>query len=111
MPSPSFNRILPNEAISAFNGEGEMVMVFGLPTTDRFITLADIQQFVPTLEKAIDEEPNLMQKIALGSILSFFMATEDLIHKKHEAFVQEAQDGNELQEYLMNYAKFVKEAQ
>jgi hypothetical protein len=94
--------------ISAFHGNN-LVMSLGSPMVNVNISLQELQEFICTLEKAADEEPNVVQQIALNSIRHVFQAALHYHKKDHEALVKEAPTGADLEEYLLAYARAVKE--
>jgi hypothetical protein len=102
-----FNRLLPDQGISAFK-DGEMAMSFGEPMVARYFSMRDLQAFICTLEKAIDEEPNVVQQLALNRILSCFVVSLDMLKENHEELCKEAPTGADFEEYLMSYAKAMK---
>lgn len=110
MTAASFYRPLPKEGISAFNGKGQMVMSLGKPLVQRHFTMDELQEFICTLEKAIEEEPNFTQRFGLQRILSCFVVSLDMLHENHEEFLQDAPSGADLEEYLTSYCKAVKGA-
>lgn len=83
-------------------------MNLGSPVVNRSFTLEDIQEYICTLEQAIDDEPNYGQKLGLQRILCSFLVSLDILKENHEAFVQEAPTGADLEEYLLSYARAVK---
>ena len=95
------------EKLSAFS-EGRLVMSFGSPIASVPITVKELQDFVCTLEQAIDDEPNIKQRIALGSIKHIFQASLKQAQRDHETILQEAPTGADLEEYMMNYANAIK---
>ena len=81
--------------ISAFHGNN-LVMSLGSPMVNVNISLQELQEFICTLEKASDEEPNVVQQIALNSIRHVFQAALKH-HKDHEALVADAPTGADLE--------------
>jgi hypothetical protein len=94
--------------ISAFRGNS-LMMSLGSPMVNVNISLQELQEFICTLEKASDEEPNAVQQIALNSIRHVFEAALKHHKKDHEALVEEAPTGADLEEYMLAYARAVKE--
>lgn len=94
--------------ISAFHGNN-LVMSLGSPMVNVNISLQELQEFICTLEKASDEEPNVVQQMALDAIRHVFEAALQHHKKDHEALVEEAPTGADLEEYLFAYARAVKE--
>lgn len=104
----SFSRVLPNEPICAFNESGDMTMYFGQPVVNRSFTLNDLQEYICTIEKAIEEEPNLVQQLALERIRCAFVVSLDMLKENHEELCKEAPTGADFEEYLMNYNNAIK---
>ena len=103
----SFNHLLPNHPVSAFK-DGELAMSFGQPMVTRSFSMEDLQEFICTIEKAIDEEPNLVQQLALDRIRCAFVVSLDMLKENHEELCKEAPTGADFEEYLMNYNNAVK---
>jgi len=106
----TFNRLLPNYPISAFK-DGDLAMSFGSPMITRSFSMEDLQEYICTIEKAIDEEPNLVQQMALGRIRSAFVVSLEMLKENHEELCKEAPTGADFEEYLMNYNNAVKGGQ
>jgi hypothetical protein len=96
------------EKLSAFTSDDRLVMSFGSPIASVPITVKELQDFVCTLEQAIDDEPNARQRIALGSIKHIFQASLKQAQKDHEQIVEETPTGADLEEYMLSYARAVK---
>jgi hypothetical protein len=94
--------------ITAFRGNN-LVMSFGSPMVNVDISLQELQEFICTLEQAVDEEPNVVQQLALNAICHVFKAALEHHKKDHEALVEEAPTGADLEEYLLAYARAIKE--
>jgi len=94
--------------ISAFRGNN-LMMSLGSPMVNVSVSLQELQEFICTLEKASDEEPNVVQQMALNSIRYVFEAALKHHKQDHEALVAEAPTGADLEEYLLAYARAVKE--
>jgi len=107
--SPSFYRWGLNKELSAFTSDNRLVMSFGSPIASVPITVKELQDFVCTLEQAIDDEPNIKQRIAFGSIKHIFQASLKQAQKDYESIVEEAPTGTDLEEYMLSYARAVKE--
>jgi hypothetical protein len=103
----SFNHLLPDHPVSAFK-DGELAMSFGQPMVTRSFSMEDLQEFICTIEKAIDEEPNLVQQLALDRIRCAFVVSLDMLKENHEELCKEAPTGADFEEYLMNYNNAVK---
>jgi len=103
----SFNHLLPNHPVSAFK-DGELAMSFGQPMITRSFAMNDLQEFICTIEKAIDEEPNVVQQLALDRIRCAFVVSLDMLKENHEELCKEAPTGADFEEYLMNYNNAVK---
>lgn len=103
----AFNHLLPNQPVSAFK-DGELAMHFGQPVVTRSFSMADLQEFICTIEKAIDEEPNLVQQLALTRIRCAFVVSLDMLKQNHEELCKEAPLGADFEEYLMSYNNAVK---
>jgi hypothetical protein len=102
-----FNHLLPNQPVSAFK-DGDLAMSFGQPMITRSFSMADLQEYICTIEKAIDEEPNLVQQLALNRIRCAFVVSLDMLKENHEELCKEAPTGADFEEYLMNYNNAVK---
>ena len=79
----SFNHLLPSQPVSAFK-DGELAMHFGQPVISRSFAMADLQEYICTIEKAIDEEPNVVQQLALERIRCAFIVSLDMLKENHE---------------------------
>ena len=108
MTAASLTRLLPDAGISAFNAHGEMVMSLGKPVVQTYLTLEELQEFICTLEKAVEDEPSFAQRMGLQRILCNFLASVAMIKENHEQFLQDAPSGADLEEYLTSYCKAVK---
>jgi hypothetical protein len=86
----TFNHLLPGESVSAFK-DGELAMSFGQPVVTRSFSMADLQEYICTIERAIDDEPNL-----------------DMLKENHEELCKEAPTGADFEEYLLSYARAIK---
>ena len=86
-------------------------MSFGSPMITRSFSMEDLQEYICTIEKAIDEEPNLVQQMALGRIRSAFVVSLEMLKENHEELCKEAPTGADFEEYLMNYNNAVKGGQ
>ena len=102
-----FNHLLPNQPVSAFK-DNELAMSFGQPMVTRSFSMADLQEYICTIEKAIDEEPNLVQQLALDRIRCAFVVSLDMLKENHEELCKEAPTGADFEEYLMSYNNAVK---
>ena len=103
----SFNHLLPNHPVSAFK-DGELAMSFGQPMITRSFSMNDLQEYICTIEKAIDEEPNVVQQLALERIRCAFVVSLDMLKENHEELCKEAPTGADFEEYLMNYNNAIK---
>jgi len=83
-------------------------MFFGQPMVTRSFSMADLQEFICTIEKAIDEEPNLVQQLALNRIRCAFIVSLEMLKENHEELQKEAPTGSDFEEYLMNYNSAIK---
>ena len=83
-------------------------MFFGQPMVTRSFSMADLQEFICTIEKAIDEEPNFVQQMALERIRSAFIVSLDMLKENHKELQEEAPLGADFEEYLMNYNNAIK---
>jgi hypothetical protein len=108
MTASSFYRPLAKEGISAFNARGQMIMSMGEPLVQRHFTVNELQEFICTLEKAVEEEPNFTQRLALQRILCCFVVSIDTLKENHEEFMQYAPTGADLEEYMTSYCKAIK---
>jgi hypothetical protein len=100
-----FTRILPTDPISAFNDHDEMIMTAGKPVVQWHLSVPEVREFVQTLEKAYDEEPNYIQRDGLQRIICTLKAALHIHKRQHEDFVASAPTGADLEEYLFAYAK------
>jgi hypothetical protein len=107
--SPSFYRWGLNKELSVFTADNRLAMSLGSPIANVPIAIAELQSFVCTLEQAIDDEPNVKQRIALSSIKHIFQASLKQAQKDYEKIVEEAPTGTDLEEYMLSYARAVKE--
>lgn len=103
----SFNHILPNQPVSAFK-DGELAMHFGQPMVTRSFSMADLQEYICTIEKAIDEEPNFVQQMALERIRCAFVVSLEMLKENHEELQKEAPTGADFEEYLTSYNNAIK---
>lgn len=85
-----------------------MTMYFGQPVVNRSFTLNDLQEYICTIEKAIEEEPNLVQQLALERIRCAFVVSLDMLKENHEELCKEAPTGADFEEYLSFYNNAVK---
>jgi len=83
-------------------------MCFGQPMVTRSFSMNDLQEYICTLEKAIDEEPNVVQQLALDRIRCAFVVSLDMLKENHEELCKEAPTGADFEEYLLSYARAVK---
>jgi len=102
-----FNHLLPGRPVSAFK-DGELAMSFGQPMVSRSFSMADLQEYICTLEKAIEEEPNVVQQLALDRIRCAFVVSLDILKQNHEELCKEAPTGADFEEYLLSYARAIK---
>ena len=102
-----FNRLLPDQPVSAFK-DGDLAMSFGQPVITRSFSMADLQEYICTIERAIDEEPNVVQQLALNRIRCAFVVSLDMLKENHEELCKEAPTGADFEEYLMSYNNAVK---
>lgn len=84
-------------------------MSFGQPVVTRSFSMNDLQEYICTLEKAIDEEPNVVQQLALDRIRCAFIVSLDMLKENHEELCKEAPSGADFEEYLFSYARAIKE--
>ena len=103
----TFSHTLPDQPICAFK-DGELAMFFGQPMVTRSFSMADLQEYICTIEKAIDEEPNLVQQMALNRIRCAFVVSLEMLKENHEELCNEAPTGADFEEYLMNYNNAIK---
>ena len=103
----TFNHLLPGESVSAFK-DGELAMSFGQPVVTRSFSMADLREYICTIERAIDDEPNLLQQLALDRIRCAFVVSLDMLKENHEELCKEAPTGADFEEYLLSYARAVK---
>lgn len=101
----AFVRFGNDQKLHAFNKDNKMLMAFGSPIVSRYFTLEELQEFIVTIEKSIDEEPNWVQQQALKKILYVLIASLDDIYRNHQAFVEEAPSGSDLEEYMLEFSR------
>ena len=106
----SFHRFLPDRPLSAFYN-GHIRMSFGSPIVECPITVLELQSFICTLEQAITEEPSFAQRRGLEHIASVFRAGLQAHERQHEQLMNEAPEGADFEEYMMNYAKAVQQGE
>lgn len=104
----TFHHFLPNEPLSAFH-DGRIRMSFGSPIVECSIVISELQNFITTLEQAIDDEPNFYQQQGLRNILCAFKAAYQMHLQQHEELVKNAPTGADFEEYMMSYAKAVQQ--
>ena len=80
-------------------------MSLGKPVVQTYLTLEELQEFICTLEKAVEDEPNFAQRMGLQRILCNFLASVAMIKENHEEFMQQAPTGADLEEYMMSDSK------
>ncbi len=83
-------------------------MFFGQPMVTRSFSMADLQEYICTIEKAIDEEPNLVQQMALERIRCAFVVSLEMLKENHEELQKEAPTGADFEEYLTSYNDAIK---
>lgn len=83
-------------------------MSLGKPVVQTYLTLEELQEFICTLEKAVEDEPSFAQRMGLQRILCNFLASVVMIKENHEEFMQQAPSGADLEEYMMSYSKAAK---
>lgn len=117
--SPSYVRLLPDkpESLFVFNGNGQMVMYDSVPVVTAYIKAPYLHYWIQTIEKAIDEEPNLIQVQALQSLLIFLRVCEENMKRDHQAILDhqttiEPASSNgptnaDFDEYLMYYLRSI----
>ena len=103
----TFNHLLPEQPVSAFK-DGELAMSFGQPVVTRSFSMADLQEYICTIERAIDDEPNLLQQLALERIRCAFVVSLEMLQENHEELCKEAPTGADFEEYLMSYNNAIK---
>ena len=103
----TFNHLLPEQPVSAFK-DGELAMSFGQPVVTRSFSMADLQEYICTIERAIDDEPTLLQQLALERIRCAFVVSLEMLQENHEELCKEAPTGADFEEYLMSYNNAIK---
>ena len=83
-------------------------MFFGQPMVTRSFSMGDLQEFICTIEKAIDEEPNFVQQMALERIRCAFVVSLEMLKENHEELQKEAPLGADFEEYLFLYNNAIK---
>lgn len=89
--------------------DNNTVMTMGEPCVQAYITIKELQNFLQTLEKAIDEEPNHAQQFALQRIYYYFHSYYNIHKEEHKKMLTEAPSGTDLEEYMLSYARSIKE--
>ena len=87
----------------------QTVMTLGSPCVQAYITIKELQSYLQTLEKAIDEEPNHAQRFALERIYWFFHSYYNIHKAEHKKVLEEGPSGEDLEEYMLSYARAIKE--
>lgn len=82
-----------------------MIMTAGKPVIQWYLAVPEVQEFIQTLEKAYDEEPNYLQRDCLQRIICTLKASLYVHQKQHDEFVANAPSGADLEEYLFAYTK------
>ena len=103
-----FYHFVPGKPISAFQDD-RIVMSLGSPVIEAFLTIAELQKHLQTLEQAIADEPSYGQRIGLQSIHDMLSYTLQKHQEQHAQFIEEAPTGADLEEYLLSYASAIKE--
>jgi hypothetical protein len=100
---PTFRRDL-GTGLAVFNNYNELIMNDGRPIVQSYLTVAEIQEFLQTLEKAYDEEPNYVQRNGLQRIICTLQAQLHMHQRQHEELVSSSPTGQDLEDYLFSYA-------
>jgi aminopeptidase-like protein len=104
--SPSFRRY--GEKLSAFTADNRLVMSFGSPMVNVPVSIKELQEFICSLEQAIDDEPSIGQRFAFLSMKSIFEAALKQAQRDYDEMVSEAPTGADLEEYMLAYARAVQ---
>ena len=103
-----FTRLIPQGAISAFTDDGQLLMNCGSPIVEWSFRIDDLQEYIQTLERAIDEEPSMAQRMGLEHSLICLSCAYKHHQKQHQQVLTEAPTGQDLEEYLTFYAASIK---
>lgn len=104
----NFYHFVPGKPISAFHDD-RIVMSLGSPVIEAFLTIAELQKHLQTLEQAIDDEPNSGQRFGLQAIHDMLSYALKKHQEQHAQFIEEAPTGADLEEYLLSYASAIQE--
>lgn len=107
MAEASFNRLYEGADISAFN-DRKLVMSMGEPVVARHFTVKELQEYICTLEQAIEDEPKFGQRLGLQRIHCALTISLDALKQNHEEFCKAAPSGADFEEYLSFYNNAVK---
>lgn len=77
------------------------------PVVTAYLSVPDLQIWITTLEKAIDEEPNPVQEFALKRMLYFMQYTYEVHLKEHSEFVTTVPAVEDMEQYLIQYANHI----
>jgi hypothetical protein len=102
-----FYHFIPDKGISAFKDDS-ILMSLGSPVIETFLTIAELQKHLQTLEQAIDDEPSYGQRIGLQSIHDMLSYALKKHQEQHAEFIEEAPTGADLEEYMLSYANAIK---
>lgn len=103
-----FSRLGGTFPISAFTDQGQLVMNCGNPIVEWSFRVEELQEYIQTIERAIDEEPVYAQRAALERILISFLTAYKFHEEQHKEVVENSPTGADLEEYLLFYSQTVK---
>lgn len=110
----TFHRFIEND-LSVFTEDHQMIMCSNDPVVSAYLNASNLQNWMTTLEKAIEEEPNIPQMLALREILFFFQYHHKKLKEQHESIIEKHQESittdhptsEDFQEYLMYYTRSI----
>lgn len=103
-----FSRLGGTFPISAFTDEGQLLMNCGHPIVEWSFRIDELQEYIQTIERAVDEEPVYAQRAGLERLLICLTCAYKHHQKQHEEAQTTAPTSADLEEYLMFYAASVK---
>lgn len=95
-------------ALSVFDDQDRMVMTNGDPVISWHLSIAELHEFMQTIERAIEEEPSYAQRQGLTKIQTTIQAALNVHQREHDDLVASTPSGPDLDAYLMAYTKAIK---
>jgi len=86
----------------------KVIMAYGNPVVETSFHVKELQEYLQTLEKAIEEEPNFIQKMALERLRIALLVVYTKHKEEHDDALASAPTSDDLAEYLMFYSASVK---